>query len=127
MKRIRVSGILSKIITGDNIYIAIETAQRAGIISPNEKIIIIEGENQKKDNVQSKLIGTWLHKDKKEEIIEIPYSEYLNSSQYTFAVDGTFIDLDYALSKKIKVFSRIKPEGKSEIVKRYQKLFKEEY
>jgi magnesium-transporting ATPase (P-type) len=30
-------------ITGDNIYIAVETARRAGIIGAEEKIIFLEG------------------------------------------------------------------------------------
>ncbi len=34
-------------ITGDNIYIAIETAIRCGILARNEEIIVIEGKNQK--------------------------------------------------------------------------------
>jgi magnesium-transporting ATPase (P-type) len=30
-------------ITGDNIYIAVETARRAGIINPDQKVVFLEG------------------------------------------------------------------------------------
>lgn len=33
-------------ITGDNIYIAVETGMRATIISPSEKVILLEGKKQ---------------------------------------------------------------------------------
>lgn len=32
-------------ITGDNIYTAVQTAFKAGLISPNESVIICEGKN----------------------------------------------------------------------------------
>ena len=34
-------------ITGDNIYIAIETAAKAGIIQRKDPIIVLEGKEQK--------------------------------------------------------------------------------
>ena len=34
-------------ITGDNIYIAVETAIRAGIL-PNSKLVLMEGKRQKR-------------------------------------------------------------------------------
>ncbi len=44
------SKIQTKIITGDNIYIAIETAHRSGILSSkplDNKVIVIQGKKQK--------------------------------------------------------------------------------
>lgn len=46
MERLKQSNIDTKIITGDNIYIAIETAIRCGILSENRKILVLEGKNQ---------------------------------------------------------------------------------
>jgi magnesium-transporting ATPase (P-type) len=40
------SNIESKLITGDNLYIGVETAMRVGIINEDEKIVVIEGRNQ---------------------------------------------------------------------------------
>ena len=48
MKKLINANIKPKIITGDNIYIAVETARRAGILAPNEKIVFLEGKKQKK-------------------------------------------------------------------------------
>lgn len=36
----------TKIITGDNIYIGVETALRAGFFPPNSKVVVIQGANQ---------------------------------------------------------------------------------
>ena len=33
-------------ITGDNIYIAVETGYRAGILKENEKVLLLEGRKQ---------------------------------------------------------------------------------
>lgn len=40
------SDIESKMITGDNIFIAVETGFRAGILRENEKIVLLEGRKQ---------------------------------------------------------------------------------
>ena len=41
MQRLRESNIETKIITGDSIYIAVETALRSGIIEENQKILLL--------------------------------------------------------------------------------------
>ena len=46
MQRLRESNIDTKIITGDNIYIAVETAFRSGILRDNERVILLEGKKQ---------------------------------------------------------------------------------
>ena len=46
MAKLIQSNISPKIITGDNIYIAVETARRAGIIAEHEKVLYFEGNNQ---------------------------------------------------------------------------------
>jgi magnesium-transporting ATPase (P-type) len=48
---LKLSGIESKIITGDNIYIAIETAVRCSIIGRAEELVVIEGKEQLKADV----------------------------------------------------------------------------
>ena len=40
------TSIEPKMITGDNIYIAVETARRAGIVKPDERIVFLEGKKQ---------------------------------------------------------------------------------
>jgi magnesium-transporting ATPase (P-type) len=37
-----------KIITGDNIFIAVETGVRAGVISASDQVILLEGRKQTK-------------------------------------------------------------------------------
>lgn len=39
------SNIQPKMITGDNIYIAVESAKRAGILSSEDQIVFLEGKN----------------------------------------------------------------------------------
>ena len=46
MERLRQSNIETKIITGDNIYIAVETAIRSGILEEGSRVIILEGKEQ---------------------------------------------------------------------------------
>ena len=41
MEKLSASNIDKKIITGDNIYIAVETAMRCGIIGKDEKVMIL--------------------------------------------------------------------------------------
>ena len=69
MERLRSSGISSKMITGDNIFIGIETAQRVGILAPSDKVIILEWSNQIREVSQADLRfkGTLLNNNKKEE------------------------------------------------------------
>lgn len=42
------AGIEPKIITGDNIFIAVETGVRAGVISAHDQVILLEGRKQPK-------------------------------------------------------------------------------
>lgn len=41
IERLKEAGIESKIITGDNIFIAVETGVRAGILQSTEQVILI--------------------------------------------------------------------------------------
>lgn len=43
ISRLVQSSIEPKMITGDNIYIAVETARRSGILSDGEKVVFLEG------------------------------------------------------------------------------------
>lgn len=43
---------MTKMITGDNIYTAIETGRRAGIVDIEKKLIILLGENQQMNSYQ---------------------------------------------------------------------------
>lgn len=44
--RLSLADIRSRMITGDNIYIAIETAMRCGILERREEVIVLEGNRQ---------------------------------------------------------------------------------
>lgn len=54
LHRLIKSNIEPKMITGDNIYIAVETARRAGILGINEKVVILEGERNIRNSVTVK-------------------------------------------------------------------------
>jgi P-type E1-E2 ATPase len=43
IKRLKEANIQTKMITGDNIFIGIETAMRAGILTREKDIVVIEG------------------------------------------------------------------------------------
>lgn len=43
IEKLKEAGIESRMITGDNIYIAIETAMRCGILSRSQQVAVIEG------------------------------------------------------------------------------------
>ena len=45
IEKLKTANIESRIITGDNIYVAMETAMRCGILS-DEKVTVFEGRNQ---------------------------------------------------------------------------------
>lgn len=49
MERLKESSIKAKMITGDNIYIAIDTAIKSGILEKNKKVVILEGKNQRSE------------------------------------------------------------------------------
>lgn len=49
-------------ITGDNIFIAVETGYRAGIIRIEDKVVLIEGRKQKKYQ-KGVISGILLYKD----------------------------------------------------------------
>ena len=46
MNKLKQSNIESKIITGDNVFIAVETAIRCGLLGERDKVIVLEGKNQ---------------------------------------------------------------------------------
>lgn len=58
-------------ITGDNIYIAVETARRSGIIGMNDKVVFLEGNRN--------LLNSVILKDG-------------NQEQFTRMFQGTIID-----------------------------------
>lgn len=42
-------------ITGDNIFIAVETGYRAGIVKADEKVLLLEGRKQENDGSTSRI------------------------------------------------------------------------
>lgn len=46
IEKLNLSDIESKMITGDNIYIAVETGYRARILKEGEKVLLLEGRKQ---------------------------------------------------------------------------------
>ena len=46
IEKLKIANIESRMITGDNIFVAVETAIRCGILNSAEKITVFQGRNQ---------------------------------------------------------------------------------
>jgi magnesium-transporting ATPase (P-type) len=109
-----------KIITGDNIFIAVETALRTNILPHGSKIILLEGRKQK--SLPDKYNGIILTHDRVRssfEDITLTLEEYRNQT-LPMGIDNDFLHLDPppSLPLTIKLFARISPESKAEIVRK---------
>lgn len=113
-------------ITGDNIYIAIQTAIRCGIISRNEEVMVIEGNQQKipdeqipEDIVFNVKLFQFINNKISMRQQKVSYHEYLTVYR-SVVVDNSFLKLrkDLNLSPFIRVYARISPENKAMIVRR---------
>ena len=131
MNKLRESNIETKIITGDNIYIAVETALRSGILEEQQKVLLLEGKKQsgykegKKvytGNVLSKTGGVV-----KEEQVTLEEEEY-ETQIVPIAIDNDFLEMvpPPKLSNAISIFARVPPENKAIIVKRLKQQFIDE-
>ena len=78
MQQIVESGIAVKMITGDNIYTAVETARRAGLTKPNQPITILLGSHQTN---QTTLTGLQLSPNQPETTLQIPTASYHSDTQ----------------------------------------------
>lgn len=110
-------------ITGDNIFIAAETAARCGIIRANEPLILLEGQNQPELHEEKRVFKGILLKrssegEAEQESIELHEEESYLNQEYPIAIDGDFLNLHPApaLPNTIAIFSRIRPEDKAKIV-----------
>ena len=128
MERLRDSNIETKIITGDNIYIAVETAFRSGILQDDQKVLLLEGKKQEgyKEG-KREYEGIVLSKTNtvvNEENVTLNDEEY-ESQKLPIAIDNNFMELvpPPILPKPVKIFARIPPENKAIIVKRIKQEF----
>jgi len=114
-------------ITGDNIFIAVETGYRSGILRPDEKVIILEGRKQKTDKSTNRDFEGILLQKEGDKIIQSRVSmaeddDYINQNQFAIAIDNDFLSLipQPQITSKIKLFSRISPENKVKIVRLFK-------
>ena len=128
MEKLRESNIDTKIITGDNIYIAVETALRSGILEEDQKVLLLEGKKQNSYKEGKKVYeGTVLSKTKtvvKEEKVTLNDEEY-ETQELPIAIDNDFLELTPPpkLPNSVNIFARIPPENKAIIVKRIKQQF----
>ena len=107
-----------KVVTGDNIYVGVETAMRAGIIG-EEPVWIFRGESQKEGG--DYYVGEALEKTGdvvRTSQVQVRREEFVNSVGISMAVDQSFLEQDPNFPPTTKIFARISPEGKATIVKR---------
>jgi magnesium-transporting ATPase (P-type) len=120
-------------ITGDNIFIAIETAARVGIIKKDEPIILLEGAKQVKTNEDDGgeeivYLGTLLKREDEEvthEEIKVKNTEYMDQD-FCMAMDGSFLNLEPSppIPSRACIFARVPPEDKANIIKKLKKRIK---
>lgn len=124
--RLELAGIKSKMITGDNVYIAIETAVRCGILGRKDEVIVLEGRNteiSRQLTAADIKFNAKIFRFERDEIIVknavLSYEEYHTSTR-PIIVDNDFLKLreDIKLSPSIRVYSRISPENKALIVRK---------
>ena len=121
-------GIEPKIITGDNIYIAVETAIRTEILPHGSKIILLEGAKQDdplKHGGYNGLVLTHSKVTSEGEPIFLTFEQYV-SQPLPMAIDNDFLKMDPEpeLPQTIKLFARISPESKALIVRRFREFYK---
>lgn len=97
--RLELAGIQSKMITGDNVYIAIETAVRCGILERKDEVIVIEGRNTEMNRqwttADIKFYAKIFRFEKEDVIVKnamLSYEEYHTSAR-PIIVDNDFLKL----------------------------------
>lgn len=121
-------------ITGDNIFIAIETAARVGIIKKDEPIILLEGAKQVKTNEDDGgeeivYLGTLLKREDEEmthEEIKVKKNTEYMDQDLCMAMDGSFLNLEPSppIPSRACIFARVPPEDKANIIKKLKKRIK---
>lgn len=135
MDRLVKSAIEPKMITGDNIFIAIETGIRAGILKPNDQVILLEGRKQPQhtvDGMPRTFKGVLLTRhggNTTQESIELIENENYEFEPYPIAVDNDFLNLEPTpkILDTMKIFARISPENKAHIVMKFKEAITTEY
>ena len=105
--------INTKIITGDNIFLGVQTAFSTGIINPSKTVIVVEGSNYNTITGGAEVLEL-SHNESggiMEERRQIDNFVFSNNPDEVYAVDNDFIKLkpDNFMSDKVKVFARISP------------------
>ena len=118
--------INTKIITGDNIYLGVQTALMTGMIPNDKRIIILEGNkyNPQNNSVEVLELTRSNHGEILEEKNNINNFSFSNNPDEFYAIDNDFIMVrpDDFLGERVKVFARISPENKALIVKKHRDI-----
>jgi magnesium-transporting ATPase (P-type) len=118
------SDIDTKIITGDNIFLGVQTALSTGMISAGAKVVVLEGAKFQGESVEA----TELQRLPSGEITEsqrmINNFSFDNEEDIAYAIDNDFINNnpESFLHGRVKVFARISPENKALIVRRHREM-----
>lgn len=117
-----------KIITGDNIFIAVETGMRAGIIERDQPVILLQGKNQDQAKLaqevgKRKFKGTILNisgqQSIHQDVILDEGSQDFKNQKHPIIIDGDFLSMTPTpeIVDSMKIFARISPQNKAKIVK----------
>jgi magnesium-transporting ATPase (P-type) len=105
--------ITTKIITGDNIFLGIQTAFATGIIQQDKTVVVLEGSRYDHSTKSADLL--YLTRSPSGEISEhrklVESFEYPLHGDEVYAIDNDFIraNPEGFLSDRVKVFARISP------------------
>lgn len=131
------SHIQTKVITGDNIFIAIQTAHRAGILqrtARGNRVVLVEGNRQEaghqqqmRARVKARMLyfqdsqrgQNQLKLDRQQDLV-LQSNDGGFDQTWPIAVDNDFLKLYPHLLRisSIKVFARITPQNKALIVRK---------
>lgn len=119
------SEINTKIITGDNIFLGVQTALMTGMISTGFKVVVLEGAKFRGQSVEVTELARLPSGEITESQRQIDKFSFNNEEgTAVFAIDNDFIknNPDTFLDNKVKVFARITPENKALIVRRHKEM-----
>lgn len=114
-----------KVITGDNIYIAVETAIRTKILVEEEEVLLLQGAAQtftRKE--EGSYVGELLsRKDNgiESRSISLTTEQLRNQTMYAVAVDNAFLNDFNLIPRSTIIFARITPESKALVISMIKK------
>jgi cation-transporting P-type ATPase 13A2 len=126
IETLRECNIGTKIITGDNIFLGIQTAFATGMIPDSARVVVLEGRHFDTESGMAEVVmfskdGQGAFREERQRVEPFAFVE---DSEIVYAVDNDFVKArDDFLHHKIFVFARISPENKALIIRKHKELY----